>query len=250
MPPRLPTNLAVPVPFFQAPPPSGAAASPELEIKFALPGALAPAVAAWLGSVCRPHPQFHDALITSVYYDDPEWSLLNEKLNSDFLKRKLRLRWHRAPGVPAGASPAFIEAKFKVGARREKLRLRLDEPAETFEHTPLDAELFRRPLELLQRHGVAGVTRMQPAFQISYRRLRYVHPFSFSTFCLDFQIAAPRVHRLRFRSGRPQPLAWAVFEQKGGLDELDPLLDGLRRHGLRKTSFSKYLHCFQHLTDS
>src|SRR5215210_1307408 len=104
----------------------------EYELKFALPDALSPAVAVWLGSVCQPHPQFHDAIITSVYYDDPEWSLLGEKLNSDFLKRKLRLRWYRTPGVPLSESPAFIEAKFKAGVRREKVRVRLDSSAEEF----------------------------------------------------------------------------------------------------------------------
>lgn len=221
----------------------------EYELKFAFPGALASAVASWLASTCQPHPQFHDAIISSVYYDDPEWGLLNEKLNSDFIKRKLRLRWYRTPGALPSDSRAFIETKFKTGPRREKLRVPLETPAENFERTPLDAELFHRPLELLQ-HGVAGVTGMRPAFQVSYRRLRYVHPFSFSTFCLDFQITAPRVHRLRFRSGSPEPLAWAVFEQKGHLDRLDPLLDGLRRYGLRQTSFSKYLHCFHHLTEN
>src|SRR5215210_2479023 len=113
----------------------------EYELKFVLPEGIAPAVAAWLGSACRPHPQFHDAIITSVYYDDPEWSLLGEKLNSDFLKRKLRLRWYRTPGVPLSELPAFIEGKFKAGGRREKVRVQLDTPAEAFEHTPLDAEL-------------------------------------------------------------------------------------------------------------
>lgn len=230
--------------------PSAEPISTEYELKFALPGALAPAVALWLRTVCQPHPQFHDAVVSSVYYDDPEWSLLNEKLNSDFLKRKLRLRWYRSPGVALGKSPAFLEAKFKVGVRREKLRIPLEVAAEAFETTPLDTELFHRPLELLQRHGFTGAVRMQPAFQISYRRLRFVHPFSFSSFCLDFPITAPRVHRLRFRSGSPDPLPWAVFEQKGHLDRLDPVLAGWERYGLRKTAFSKYLNCFHHLTDS
>nr|MDQ3622977.1 VTC domain-containing protein [Verrucomicrobiota bacterium] len=129
------------------------AAPTEYELKLVLPEGMAPAVATWLGSVCRPHPQFHDAIITSVYYDDPEWSLLGEKLNSDFLKRKLRLRWYRTPGRPRSESPAFIEGKFKVGGRREKLRIPLDTPVEELEHTPLDTALFHRPLELLQAQG-------------------------------------------------------------------------------------------------
>ena len=229
--------------------PEQSALPTEYELKLVVPEGIAPAVAGWLSSVCQPHPQFPDAMITSVYYDDPEWSLLGEKLNSDFIKRKLRLRWYRTPGVPLSDSPAFIEGKFKAGARREKVRVRLETPAEEFEHTPLDTDLFHRPLELLQAQGIAGVTRMQAAFQISYRRLRYVHPFSFSTFCLDFHITAPRVHRLRFRGGTPEPLAWAVFEQKGHLERLDPLLEGLRRYRLRKTSFSKYLSCYRHVTE-
>lgn len=236
--------------FIPAPRAAAEPAPIEYELKFALPEGLAPAVGAWLGTFCQPHPQFHEATVTSVYYDDPEWSLLGEKLNSDFFKRKLRLRWYHAPGVPLSESPAFIEGKFKIGARREKLRIRLDAPAEVFDRAPLDAELFHHPLRLLQEQGIAGVTRMQPAFQISYRRLRFVHPFSFSTFCLDCRITAPRVHPLRFRGGSPEPLPWAVFEQKGHLDRLDPLLDGLRRYRLRQTAFSKYLNCFYHLTDT
>lgn len=217
----------------------------EYELKFTLSNARSAAVAGWLRTFCQPHPEYPEATISSVYYDTADWRLLNDKVHSDFAKTKVRLRWYE--GSP---SPAFIEAKAKRGAQREKLRLPLPPGEEPWTAIPLHDARFLAPLERLRREGMPEVERLTPAFQITYRRQRFLHTFSGCVFCLDAEICSPRVNFTRFRYSRSGSLATAVLEQKGHLDRLDPVVAGLERYGIRKGAFSKYLSCFLHLTDN
>ena len=60
----------------------------------------------------------------TVYYDTPRLALLGEKIGSDFLKTKVRVRWYAGrDGRPGDA--LFAEAKFRVGSQRRKVRHRL-----------------------------------------------------------------------------------------------------------------------------
>lgn len=222
---------------------STAALIQESELKFQVSGPLASAAAGWLRSAACPHPEYPEGTISSVYYDTADWSLLDEKVHSDYFKTKVRLRWYEG-----GNSPAFVEAKFKTGSQRSKIRLPLSGSAEDWTSRPLDDALYAEPLELLREHGVAIGQNLFPAFQITYRRQRFTHPFSACVVCVDDEIRSPRVHPGRFRHAHPGPLAFAVLEQKGHLDRLDPVFDGLLRYGIRKTAFSKYLNCYTHLT--
>ena len=222
-------------------------ASPELELKFVLPGSLAPVLLPWLQATCLPHPEFPVARTSSVYYDTADWRLLNEKLGSDYFKQKVRLRWYAGTRDDRPAGPAFIEAKLKEGARRDKVRFRLPEPAGHWAATDLESAAFSEALEALRSEGLTDLGRLRPAFQIGYRRHRFVHPFSRSTLCLDTDILVERVHRNRFRHRPCGPLSLAVLEQKGPLDRLDPAFGDLCRFGARRSAFSKYQHCFAHL---
>lgn len=175
---------------------------------------------------------------------------LNAKVASDYFKRKVRLRWYQPiEGGPA-AGPAFLETKLKEGARRDKVRVLLRQGAENWAATELESAEFTSVLSHLQAQGVEEVGRLRPVFQISYVRHRFVHPFTLATLCLDSEIRVERAHRLVFRQPRWAPLAAAVLEQKGPRDRLDPIFGELLRFGLRKTSFSKYLRCYAHLTSA
>jgi hypothetical protein len=220
----------------------------EFELKFAVKNAIAPAMLPWLHAFCRPHPEYPEALITSVYYDTSDWRLLNEKVGSDFLKTKVRLRWYGDVRTGAPGGPAFVEAKLKTGTQRRKIRVGLQDGAQRWAETPLDDARFEEPLMALQEQGLTGLQRLRPAFQLEYRRFRFVHPFSSSILCLDTDIHVARAHPGRFRHARPDALVDAVLEQKGPLDRLDPLFEALERFGPRKIAFSKYQHCFYHIT--
>jgi len=230
-------------------PPVNRTRDTEFELKFTLPAALAPTVEAGLRAICRPHPEFHEAIISSVYYDWADWRLLNEKTGSDFLKMKVRVRWYRpVQSDGPGDTPAFAEAKLKTGSQREKVRIALPEPASHWARTALNSPDFQEPLLALRGQGFTEFGRLRPAFQIDYHRLRFVHPFSAHVLCLDTRIRVPRVHHGRLRHPAEAPLPLAVMEQKGPLDHLDPVFDLLTRFPLRKGAFSKYQHCFSHLT--
>ena len=114
----------------------------ERELKFTFPDARAHVVRRWIESTCRRDPEFPAAIVWTVYYDTPALVSLGEKINSDFLKHKIRVRWYSdLNGSVSG--PAFVEAKLRVGTRRLKVRERLPYPAEEIARWELQDPRFR-----------------------------------------------------------------------------------------------------------
>ncbi len=163
----------------------------ERELKFTLPAALVHLARRRLESVCRRDPQFPAAVVWTIYYDTPALVSLGEKINSDYLKRKIRVRWYAAlDGRVAG--PAFVEAKLRIGTRRAKVRARLPYPAEDVARWELqDPRLQSLPL-LLREHGILGQEAWQPMMLIRYRRDRFVEPVTRSRVSLDAEISDVR----------------------------------------------------------
>ena len=219
----------------------------ERELKFALPQGRAPLVRSWLGRICRPDPEFPAALVSTIYYDTTALISLSEKLNSDYLKRKIRVRWYSSlQGDVTG--PAFVEAKFRTGTRRSKVRQQLSFPAAEIAGMDLaDRRLHRLP-ELLRAHGVLGHGAWQPLMLIRYRRDRYTEPASRARISLDSDIRAAAVNPAMIPTGDLSPLGTAVLEAKGRGDELPRALHGLLGFGIRKQSFSKFLAVYAHMT--
>jgi hypothetical protein len=217
----------------------------ERELKFTLPAALVHLARRRLENVCRPDPQFPAAVVWTIYYDTPALVSLGEKINSDYLKRKIRVRWYSdLEGRVTG--PAFVEAKLRIGTRRAKVRARLPYAAEDVATWQLqDARLQGFPL-LLREHGILGQEAWQPMMLIRYRRDRFVEQLTHSRVSLDTEIAASAVNR-RFLSGMDgTPLASAVLEVKGASDDLPVALRPLLSLGMHKRSFSKFLAVFAH----
>ena len=101
------------------PAPSGG----ERELKFTMPAARAQLARRRLETLCRRDPEFPSAIVWTIYYDTPALVSLGEKVNSDYLKRKIRVRWYSdLEGRVTG--PAFVEAKLRVGTLRSKARAR------------------------------------------------------------------------------------------------------------------------------
>jgi hypothetical protein len=75
------------------------------ELKYVFPNLRAGWLREWLGVRCRPDGEFAAGRISSIYFDTWSESLLDEKVNSDYQKTKVRLRWYGdwATGAPAGA---------------------------------------------------------------------------------------------------------------------------------------------------
>jgi SPX domain protein involved in polyphosphate accumulation len=198
-----------------------------------------------LESTCRRDRDFPAAIVWTVYYDTPALVSLGEKINSDFLKRKIRVRWYSdLDGVVSG--PAFVEAKLRVGTRRLKMRERLPLPAEEIAQWSLQDARLRGFPSLLRDHGVLRHESWMPMMRIRYRRDRFVEPLSHSRVSLDSDIAAVEMNSRVLSIGDLSPLPTAVLEVKGLGDRLPAALQSLLQYDLRKRSFSKFLAVYAH----
>ena len=219
----------------------------ERELKFTIPGGRVDLARRWLDALCRRDAEFPAAYVWTIYYDTPGLTSLGEKINSDYLKLKVRLRWYStlAHG-PSG--PAFMEAKRRIGAGRDKARVRVPHAAESLAHWDLqDARLAELP-RLLRDCGVVLPDRLRPLVLIRYRRDRFVEPVSRLRVSLDAEIAAAAVNRSMLSTYDASAIDTGVLEVKGNSEDLPPTLRGLLALGAKRRSFSKFLAVYAHVT--
>jgi hypothetical protein len=188
------------------------------------------------------------ALVVTTYYDTPDLGLLDEKINSDHLKTKVRVRWY-APldgGPPAG--PVFVECKNREGATRKKRRVTAQAQPAQLAELPLSAPEWGGLLTAL-RAAVPGLPLdLRPVLRLAYARHRYVDARG-ARISLDAGIVVQAVNPARLHApARPGPLPYAVFEYKGHGPDLPAHVAPVTRLGARRSAFSKYLASYQHLT--
>ncbi len=210
-----------------------------------LPAPRAPALLAWLRGRYRPDPAYPDGHVSSIYLDTFDLSLLREKINSDFVKQKVRVRWYGDPLTGAVLGPAFVELKRKVGGRRFKTRIAVDADPARIAGACVDPGYLRRLLEPLLRAGHQIPHDLRPFLRISFRRRRFVDPLSGSRISLDSTIRATPANPGPLHRAHPAPLGRAVVEVKGRHDTLP---SALRRLGCRRESFSKYAQGYLRIT--
>ncbi|HUP38602.1 MAG TPA: VTC domain-containing protein [Vicinamibacterales bacterium] len=219
----------------------------ERELKFTLPVGRSHLARRRLDTLCRRDPEFPAAIVWTIYYDSPALASLGEKINSDYLKRKIRVRWYSdLEGRVSG--PAFVEAKFRLGTQRSKVRARLPFPAEEIAAWNLqDRRMSAAPL-LLRDHGVLGHESWQPVLLLRYRRDRFIEPLTRSRVSLDADICGAAANARFLSAPNLSPLATAVLEVKGSSEELSAPMRPLLALGMRKGSFSKFLAVYAHMT--
>jgi hypothetical protein len=83
---------------------------------------------------------------------------------------------------------------------------------------------------------------------IRYHRRRFIERTSAARLSIDRDITVPRVNPRLLGTVPGCTLPEAVIEIKGSDDGLPLGLTPLRRLGLMKASFSKYLECYARLT--
>ncbi|MBL7215988.1 MAG: VTC domain-containing protein [Phycisphaerae bacterium] len=184
----------------------------------------------------------------AVYYDTYQWRFLREKINSDFFKTKIRLRWYADIDTEEAGESVFLEVKRKAGACRKKERFDTSFSGSRLSQIPLEHPDLLEVRSYLCDCGVVTAEPVWPVFVISYRRRRYIEPVTQSRLCLDYDICVPQVNPIFMRSARRICLRHAVFEMKGNLRELPVSLHPLISLGCRKEAFSKYSVCYQHIT--
>ncbi len=187
----------------------------ERELKFVLPASRADIAARLLGTLCRPDSQYPDADVWTIYYDSPGFDSLDEKLNSDYLKTKIRVRWYSPPGG-TGEGPVFLEAKQRVGNRRDKVRVLLPMAAESLVSRRLGDPVFSTLPDRLAGEGHPARTGLAPdaGAAVSPPPLRgRARPERASS--LDSEITAVSVNHRYLFARDLGPLPVAVVEVKG-----------------------------------
>jgi hypothetical protein len=210
------------------------------ELKFVLPLPRAGIALQLLTALCQPDASYPAAIVSTIYYDTPDLRLLFEKLDSDYLKTKVRLRWYRSLEGAEGAATAFLEVKSRVGSLRDKARTVVPLAPAWLERADLDDPALVRVVADATTLGVELPGPLLPALLVRYRRYRFVEPVSGTRVSLDYDIEAPRGRRGLFRSGSPAFLQDAVIEVKGESADLPRALRPLAHLGMRRAAFSKY----------
>jgi len=218
------------------------------EIKYTLPNQAAPAIENWLRARCQPDPDYPEGTISSIYFDSHDLRLLREKINSDFRKTKVRLRWYLDPATTTIEGPAFLEVKQKIGARRVKHRVPTSIPAQALSEVDLQDPILIDLLSLLRSETFWVPTDLRPFMEIRFRRLRFLEPQTGTRVSIDTDICPRRANPAMLPLVNPFPLTHAVLEVKGPVRELPGSLSALRAYGCRKESFSKYGRCYQKIT--
>ena len=217
------------------------------EKKYALDAAHAALALAVIGAHCLPDPDYARATVHSIYFDTLDLQFLTEKIDSTYLKAKVRLRWYGDWDFTPDDGPAFLEAKIKEGGLQRKVRIQVGQSGRDLARMPLgDQELAALPA-LLATRGVGLPASARPVFVVAYRRSRFVDPRTGTRIAVDQDIHAPRsALSCPGAAGSPR-LPWTVIETKGAISTLPPYLAPLVPMGLRPEAFSKYLLCYQTL---
>jgi hypothetical protein len=220
--------------------PAIAPAALEREVKYALGPGRGPFARQLLDALCRPDPAYPAAVVSTIYYDTPGLELLGRKLDSDYLKTKVRLRWYGDLEGHAAGERSFLEVKSRIGSVRTKERVETPLAASRLSRMPLDDPALVEVLALLAPIGLELPAGLRPALLIQYHRYRYIDPLSQSRISLDTDILAPRADPRLLRHEYPVVLPAAILEVKGESEELPRGLRPLLHLGARRLAFSKY----------
>jgi hypothetical protein len=219
----------------------------EHEIKYLVPATSAAALVTWTSSICLRDGKYPPATVYTVYYDTPRLALLGEKIDSDFLKTKVRVRWYADRDGQLGDA-LFAEAKFRVGSQRRKVRHRLPIDAAEAAGRPLHDPAWIQWLEPLRADAPHLPATLAPVLGVRYVRHRFVEAAHASRVTIDEGIGLDRINASRLHGRIPGVFPHAVFEYKGRLPDPPAALLPVVRFGARRGSSSKYLACYHHLT--
>jgi len=220
----------------------------DFETKFVFQSEIAEKLSMWLSKRFPKDPIFPENTIQSIYYDTYDWDFLKEKINSDYIKTKVRLRWYSDLNGPLNGKASFIEAKIKVGSKRTKYRLQTSFSGNRLSNMALEDDRLKDiPLQLRSLNSFYLPTFMIPICEIRYCRMRFIEPITRARICLDYDICVSRVNRRVLSFHFATKLSHGVFEFKGNVSNLPRELHQLTAFGCRKESFSKYFECVKQM---
>lgn len=224
----------------------------EYELKFVVPNHHLRPIFDFVRLSCRADPAHPAGIVSSIYYDSPHWDSLNEKINSDYVKTKYRLRWYREPSSGSYSEASFAESKHRIGCRRIKSRVTTDLDPERLERIALDDAALLDIPHWMRSNGIQARANLFPSLLIRYTRHRYLEPATGARISIDAGISTPRINHQMLPRGTNtgSALSHAVIEVKSARDSLPRSLRPLVIYGIRKASFSKYLACYGKCTQT
>ena len=217
----------------------------QFETKYVFNNFTTAKVISWLSSRCGQDPGFPCGIVSSTYFDTRNWKYLNEKVNSDYLKTKVRLRRYYCLDGNKQGDKSFLEIKFRTGSKRKKIRIERD--YDWLLNTPLESLDFMSVSDALIKEGIFLRDMIFPVFQIQYKRRRFIDPVTGMRLSVDYDIHVPRINRMMVKKTNPFTLDHSVFEVKGNDFVLPDNLQQLTAFGCRKQSFSKFYACYNNL---
>ena len=218
----------------------------EHETKFIIPAARLPVILRHLQSVCDPDPEFPSGVVSTIYYDTVELDLLRQKLDSDYLKSKVRLRWYCDLDGASQSDESFLEVKQRIGTLRNKLHLPAKFSPAWLSKCSLDDPQLNGIIPQILAAGEFLQQHIFPILCLEYERHRFIERSGNTRVCLDQDIRVTKVNPSYLKHTNPLALGLGVFELKGEVLQLPATLLPVVDLGGRKGSFSKYLACFQH----
>ncbi len=217
----------------------------EYETKYLLENLSAPKILKWLELRCCKDPLYPENTVSSIYYDTRDWFFLREKINGDYLKTKVRVRWYSDLDNRNAVKDSFLEIKRKTGNSRNKKRIKTDITGTTLSGIKLKDKILNDILILLKESGNIFPDHLFPCFQISYKRNRFIEPVSGIRLSLDYDIRVPKVNTAQIQSFNNSYLNSAVFEIKGNIHRLPAFINQLTSFGCLKDTCSKYYSCYE-----
>ena len=216
----------------------------ESELKFIVANNELPPALNIIKALCKKDEEHPIAIISSIYYDTLSFDSLNEKINSDYYKSKIRLRWYQDYKTKNFSKLAYAEAKFRIGAKREKYRTPSTLKPQNLNSMSLDNPSLNTTVTALREKGILINKPIFPTLLIQYTRQRFIDPVSGSRISIDNQIKTSRWNTTMLPSASIANLQNTVIEVKGNETQLPTSLQILTQFGVRKSSFSKYLSCY------
>jgi len=202
--------------------------------------------------------EYPRARVWSLYYDTLNFDFLNEKINSDYHKSKVRIRTYFPLEDPSlvnfengyqhqnlHQNPYFLEIKEKFDNKRTKKRFKRAINHQIF--NDFNHDTLMDIGEELRRELSDHYQTLFPMFVVSYDRYRYIHQPTQLRLCLDLNIFCPQVNQRFLTLGNLSYLKECVFELKGQIKEIPQDLRFLEKFHLKLNSFSKYLAVHEQL---
>ncbi len=214
----------------------------EFELKFSFNNFQAPLLENWLDFQCRKDGDFTISMVVSIYFECIRGSAYAEKINSDYLKTKFRVRWYEDPATKYqrtdSVAPVFIEQKMKYGSQRSKARRSLEMDLRTIKSHDLSSPYHQVWKSFFFESGTN--INLEPYLQVSYIRKRFVESLNGVRISLDTNIRVERSNQLYLPPPIQSELPVGVLEIKGNSAEVPRSLGYLTKTLARKTSFSKF----------